>query len=128
MSQHSDNYSSFSLFEDAYLRILLLSLFHVRARKKILNVERGTMSTGNSAALTSSSLPRATRADLGRGPTRNRGDTMMERWVAQVQKEKAAEGDDQLLRDVRAILSNGSIDQLRNLQTHITSTAWMFRD
>jgi hypothetical protein len=53
---------------------------------------------------------------------------MMERWVAQVQKEKAAEGDDPLLNDVRAILHMGSVDELRKLQTHVASTAWQFEE
>ena len=54
--------------------------------------------------------------------------SMMERWVAQVQKEKAAEGDDPLLNDVRAILHMGSVDELRKLQTHVASTAWQFEE
>ena len=106
----------------------VLSPSRICEGQKASNVERGMNLTGNSATFTSASLRSATRADLGRGLTRNRGDTMMERWVAQVQKERADEGDDPLFRDVRAILSRGSIDQLRNLQTHIASTAWMFRN
>ena len=81
--------------------------------------------TNNTNAIfTSASLRSAARPGL----RTSKEFSMMERWVAQVQKEKAAEGDDPLLNDVRAILHMGSVDELRKLQTHVASTAWQFEE
>ena len=105
---------------------LILSLSKNIGHHEDSNVNGFMISTNNNAMFTSASLRSAARSIRGHGVTRNKDDTMMERWVSQVQKDKAAEGDDPLLRDVRAILNRGSIDELRSLQTHMASTAWMY--
>lgn len=84
------------------------------------------MSGSRNPQFTSAALRSSARSELGRASNRSKELTMMERWIAAINKAKSTEGDDPLIKEVQTILSAGSVDDLRKLQTHLGSTSWMF--
>ena len=74
-----------------------------------------------------SNLWRTSRTELqARAQPRTGSAVDMDRWVGKAAKLNAAEGDKELNKAVREMLTTEEMTKLRSLETHLHQTEWMF--
>ena len=72
----------------------------------------------------------ASRIEIGRTQgglqARTGSAADIDRWVSSANKAKALEGNTPLNHDVKNLMASETMNELRELQTHLQRTEWMF--